>query len=146
VTDSLIYTATFPLLNKGTLVRYFVATDDGADTITLYPRNAPDSVFNFHVGDTTITPPSDVKENLSSPDLILSPNPAHDIITIRMQTGEAILYTITDALGREMLRYDAAPNLQELRIRIDKFSRGVYELHAQPESGKFLKIIKFIVE
>jgi hypothetical protein len=144
--DSLIYTAIFPSLEIGTLIRYFIATNDGADTITLYPRNAPDSVFEFHIGDTTIIPPFSVKENFSSPDLTLSPNPAHDVIDIRAQTDEAVVYKITDPLGREILRYDAAPNLQEIRFRLDNFARGVYELHAESTSGKFFKNTKFIIE
>ena len=144
-TDSLIYTAIFPLLRRGTHVRYFVATNDGADTITLFPRNAPDSVFDFYVGDTIIKARSLVAENLLSPEMTLSPNPAHEIIDIRVRTDEAVSYKITDALGREKLSYDAAPNVHELRIRIDKFEAGVYYLKARPASGKFTTIVKFIV-
>ncbi len=145
VTDSLIYTATFPALKKGTPVQYYVETSDGADTATRFPRNAPDSVFSFHVGDTIITPPFSVKENISSTDLSISPNPAHDVINVYAQTDEAVIYVITDALGREMLSYSAAPNMLELRIRVNTFTAGMYYLRARSASGRFDKTMKFIV-
>ncbi len=144
-TDSLIYTAAFPPLKKGLHIYYYIEAIDGADTITRLPRNAPDSVFSFYVGDTIVTPPSGVKANTTSPELTLSPNPAHDIINIRAQTDEAVSYKITDALGHEILVYDAGPNIDEIRIRLNRFASGTYYVQARSVSGKFIKNGKFIV-
>jgi subtilisin family serine protease len=144
VTDSLIYTATFPSLNKGTLVRYYIETSDGGDTNTRSPRNAPATVYQFHISDT-ITKALGVDKTLSDSELSLSPNPAHDLLNIRLQTDELVLFTINDALGRELLRYTANPNLRELQIHINKFPRGTYTLRAESPSGRFRSTRKFIV-
>jgi len=143
--DSLIYTATFPPLEKGTHVRYYVETGDGSDTVTRFPRNAPDSVFSFYIGDTVVHPPFAVRESNSASQLTLSPNPAHDVIDIKTTSGEAIEYSIVDALGRKIFSYTSAANIPELRIRVDKFAGGVYYLQARSTSGKFDRSIKFIV-
>lgn len=143
--DSLIYTATFPPLRKGSHVRYYVETKDGADTVTRYPRNALNSFFDFYIGDTVVTPAFGVRENTLTDGLSLLPNPAHEEINIRAQTDEAIVYNITDALGREIIHYEAPANTRELWIRLSRFSAGFYELHAYSLSGKFNKIVKFIV-
>ena len=134
--DSLIYTADFPLLQKGLYIRYFILTLDGSDSATLSPRNAPDSLYEFYVGDTSI-PFVSVKENTMQSGLSIFPNPAHSAIDVRTQTDEAVSYVITDALGREMLPYDAERNIHELKIRVDKFHAGAYELHAQSQSEIF---------
>src|SRR5205807_3215582 len=78
--DSLIYSATFPALPKGTHIHYYIEARDNADTSTFLPRNAPDSMFDFYIGDTIIKPAKTVQENISTPELTLSPNPAHDEI------------------------------------------------------------------
>jgi subtilisin family serine protease len=140
--DSLIYAATFPTLPKGTHIRYYVQTLDGADTSTFSPRNAPDSTYNFYIGDTLI--PAIVGVSYSTNELLVLPNPAHDVITVSLQTDESIRYVITDAIGRELLQYEAAPNVHEVRIRVDRFPAGVYELHVQSRSGKYYSA-KFII-
>ncbi len=142
--DSLIYTATFPAFPKGTHIHYYVETSDGADTLTRYPRNAPDSMFDFYVGDTIINQKS-VAEITATKELTLSPNPTHDVIDIRVQTDEAVTYKITDILGREIISYSATPNVREIRIRLDRFAPGTYYLEARSISGKFLQNKKFIV-
>ena len=132
-------------MRKGSHVRYYIETRDGADTITRLPRNAPDSVFDFYVGDTIVTPPLFVKADIQPAELTVTPNPAREVITIRTQTNEAVFYKITDALGREIITYDAAPNTLELRIRLDKFSSGTYYIQARSASGKFVRNVKFII-
>ncbi|MDP4218859.1 MAG: S8 family serine peptidase [Bacteroidota bacterium] len=143
--DSLIYTATFPRLPKGTHVRYYIATNDGADTTTVLPRNASDSVFEFHIGDTIISAPFGVHDVAPVSDLVVMPNPARENITVRVQTDEAVNYMITDALGRSVLEYAAVANIHELRIRVDGFAPGVYHLHARTRSGSLSGTVKFIV-
>ena len=92
-----------------------------------------------------MNPPFIVKENIPSPELTLAPNPAREAISIHVHSDEAVSYKITDALGREILSYNAAPNTLELRIRLDRFSAGAYYLLARSASGKFFQNVKFIV-
>ncbi|MEP7234556.1 MAG: S8 family serine peptidase [Ignavibacteriota bacterium] len=144
--DSLIYTATFPLLPKGTHIHFYIETHDGADTVTLFPRTAPDSVISFYVGDSVVTPPFAVRTKQPNQEITVTPNPAHDHISISTGSADAMKYEIVDALGRVVLRYDSPRDTKELRIRLEKIPAGLYHIHARSASAKIEANIKLIIQ
>ncbi len=135
VTDSLIYSGRFPALPKGTHVRYYIALTDGADTITRSPRNAPDSVFEFYIGDTMPSPPLNVSTRQPLASLSFSPNPTRGIGTLHTSTEEPIHCTLTDNLGRIVFEFSALSGNRQLRLDLTSLPNGVYQLRANGVNG-----------
>ncbi|MEI8133951.1 MAG: S8 family serine peptidase [bacterium] len=144
-TDSLIYTGTFPTLKRGTHVRYFIETNDGADTLTHSPRNAPDSMFEFNIGDTTIDSHIGVVEGSEISDISIWPNPTRGIFTVQSYLTGATSIRIIDAVGRTMLQYAMPSEIHQLRINVSTYPPGVYELESLSHYSQKVSVQKLIV-
>lgn len=128
VTDSLIYAASFPPLRKGTHVRFYIETFDGADTVTRSPRNAPDSVYDFYVGDSIPSPPFKVRILSENTELHIVPNPATDHVDISYDIAEPIHFVMSDAIGREVRSFTTQRGVKDLRLDLGNTPPGVYTL------------------
>lgn len=133
VTDSLIYRATFPTLPKGTHVRYYIETQDGADTITRSPRNVPDSVYSFYVGDSIPNPPYKVKK-MEDVAISVYPNPARDYVNITLPPGSELI-EFTDVLGRVVRSVDIHSFTVGLRLSLYGIEEGIYNMIVHTKDG-----------
>lgn len=133
VTDSLIYRATFPTLPKGTHVRYYIETQDGADTITRSPRNAPDSVYGFYVGDSIPNPPYSVKK-IEDISVRVYPNPANDYVNITLPLGSESL-ELVDVIGRTARTFEVNSFSVGLKLPLQGLEEGVYSLIVRKKDG-----------
>ncbi|HET9136484.1 MAG TPA: S8 family peptidase [Candidatus Kapabacteria bacterium] len=132
VTDSLIYSATFPSLTKGTHIKYYIQTSDGADTATISPRRATDSVYSFYIGDTIITPLGLVHSSVVGDSIKIYPNPAGLVFYILMpQKAKAIVY---DNLGKALIEYTQL-NAYDNRLDISLLPNGAYRVVVQLADG-----------
>lgn len=136
ITDSLIYRASFPALPKGTHVRYYIETSDGADTITRSPRNAPDSVYSFYVGDTIPSPPYNIhsREEVS---LDVYPNPARDYVNVALPEGSEFI-ELRDALGRCIHTIKTRYTTKSVRFSLEGIADGCYLLYIRQKTGSVL--------
>ncbi|HEY6171482.1 MAG TPA: S8/S53 family peptidase [Candidatus Kapabacteria bacterium] len=134
MTDSLIYRATFPTLPKGTHVRYYIETQDGADTITLSPRNAPDSVYSFYVGDSIPNPPYSVKKT-EDVQIALYPNPARDYINITLPLSSESV-ELVDVLGRVIRSAEVNRYTVGLKISLQGLEEGIYSVIIRKKDGE----------
>jgi serine protease AprX len=137
VTDSLIYSATFPPIRKGKHVRYYIETRDGADTITRSPRNAPLAYYEFNVGDTVIidSPLSVVRAPLIAEAVYVYPNPANEKFFISSSYSKPVQYRLYDIVGNEVLQFGAASNTSRIEVRLGSLPGGVYILCGQLADG-----------
>jgi hypothetical protein len=133
MTDSLIYRATFPTLPKGTHVRYYIETQDGADTITRSPRNAPDSVYSFYVGDSIPNPPYSVKHT-QDVSISVYPNPARDYVNITLPLGSESI-ELVDVLGRVERSVDVKSFTVGLKLSVQGLEEGIYTLIVRKKDG-----------
>lgn len=142
VTDSLIYRAIFPTLPKGTHVRYYIETQDGADTITRSPRNAPDSVYSFYVGDSIPNPPYSVKrtEDVS---ISIYPNPTSDYLNITLPSGSESV-EMTDVLGRVLRSVEVSNYAVGLKLPVQGLEEGIYNIIVRKKDGN-VSVRKIIV-
>ncbi|HYM35264.1 MAG TPA: S8 family serine peptidase, partial [Steroidobacteraceae bacterium] len=136
--DSLIYSATFPPLRKGTHVHYYIEATDGADTATLSPRNATDSVYDFYIGDTIPSPPFAVKQTTEQNSFEVFPNPASNTVTIAYTGSQALDCSLIDNLGRTVASFFISQVSETLRLRLDDIPNGSYVLKAVSYSGGVL--------
>jgi hypothetical protein len=127
VTDSLIYSATFPAITKGTHIKYYVETSDGADTLTTSPRTAADSVYSFYIGDTIIAPPTSVKNSNDDKEVRIYPNPASAILFYLNMPAHSRA-TIYDALGRPCLDYRDNNSSRNGLFDISILANGSYRM------------------
>jgi hypothetical protein len=135
VTDSLVYSGTFPPLPKGTHVTYYVEVTDAADTQTYSPRNAPNGVYDFYIGDTIVNPPFAVREQQNNISLDIFPNPSSNMVTIASNNIEASDCNIIDDLGRTILSFIVPQGEQMIRVHLDDFTTGSYQLRLVSHSG-----------
>lgn len=144
--DSLIYHATFPPLRRGKLVRYYIETRDGADTVTRSPRDAPLAFYKFYVGDTVIIDsPLAVRDPDITQAVQVYPNPASDKFTVVSSYSELITYKLIDIAGKELLHFETTAHTQRAEVRFGALSPGVYFLHGQLADGTTVigeKIVK----
>lgn len=133
MTDSLIYRATFPTLPKGTYVRYYIETQDGADTVTRSPRNATDSVYSFYVGDTIPNPPYSVKKTKDD-SISVYPNPAHDYVNITLPLGSESV-ELADVLGRIVRSSELKSTSIGLKLSVQGLEEGIYNLIIRKKDG-----------
>jgi hypothetical protein len=133
VTDSLIYRATFPTLPKGTQVRYYIETQDGADTLIRSPRNAPDSVYSFYVGDSIPNPPYSVKRS-EDVSIRVYPNPTSDYLNITLPSGSESV-EITDVLGRVLRSVEVRNYTVGLKIPVQGLEEGIYNVIVRKKDG-----------
>ncbi len=133
MTDSLIYRATFPTLPKGTHVRYYIETQDGADTVTHSPRNATDSVYSFYVGDSIPNPPYSVKQ-IEDASVSVYPNPTRDYINITLPLGSESV-ELVDVLGRIVRSSELKSNSIGLKLSVQGLEEGIYNLTVRKKDG-----------
>lgn len=133
MTDSLIYRATFPALPKGTHVRYYIETQDGADTITRSPRNATDSVYSFYVGDSIPNPPYSVKKTEDA-SVRVYPNPAYDYVNITLPIGSESV-ELVDVLGRVVRNTDVTSFTVGLKLSLQGLEDGIYTMIIRKKGG-----------
>jgi hypothetical protein len=133
MTDSLIYRATFPTLPKGTHVRYYIETQDGADTITRSPRNATDSVYSFYVGDSIPNPPYSVKKT-EDVSISVYPNPARDYVNITLPLGSESV-ELVDVLGRVVHSADVKSYTIGLKLSLQGMEDGIYTMIIRKKDG-----------
>jgi hypothetical protein len=138
VTDSLIYTATFPPIRRGKHIRYFIETADGADTATRSPRNAPLTFYEFHVGDTIIndTPPAIVVAKESPVSVSVYPNPIKDKFYLSSSSAEPIKYQLFDVAGTAVLQFTSPGLAARYEVRLGTLANGVYVLQGQRPNGQ----------
>jgi serine protease AprX len=142
ITDSLIYRATFPTLPKGTHVRYYIETQDGADTITRSPRNAPDTVYSFYVGDSIPNPPYSVKRS-EDVSIRVYPNPARDYLNITLPSG-SVSVEMTDVLGRVLRSVEVRNYTVGLKLPVQGLEEGIYNVIVRKKDGN-VSVRKVIV-
>ena len=142
MTDSLIYRATFPTLPKGTHVRYYIETQDGADTLTRSPLNAPDSVYSFYVGDSIPNPPYSVKRS-EDVSIRVYPNPTSDYLNITLPSGSESV-EMTDVLGRVLRSVEVRNYTVGLKIPVQGLEEGVYNVIVRKKDGN-VSVRKIIV-
>lgn len=137
VTDSLIYSATFPPIRKGKHVRWYIETHDDADTVTRSPRNAPLAFYEFNVGDTVIndTPNSAVNGLQSVPAVHVYPNPARDRFIVTSTYTQPILYQMVDVSGKSVLEFESTSYTSRIEIQLGSLPNGVYTLHGKLGDG-----------
>ncbi len=134
--DSLIYSATFPALAKGTLIRYYVKATDGADTATLLPRTAPDSSFYFYIGDTIIKTTSGISTIENHTAWEIYPTPSSGIVTISGLSSETVELHIIDAIGREVYSGSMSAGQEFARLDLSTLHSGTYRLEIITSSGQ----------
>jgi serine protease AprX len=137
VSDSLIYTAIFPPLHKGKLVRYYIETHDGADTTTRSPRNAPLAYYEFHVGDTIIIDSqlSVINSKPIADAVYVYPNPAIDKFFVSSSYPQAMQYHLFDIEGNEVLQFNSTADASQVEVRFGSLPAGIYVLHGQLPDG-----------
>jgi hypothetical protein len=80
----------------------------------------------------------DVKENLLSDDLVISPNPASDFITVTLKLTEGSAIYIYNTLGEKVMSV-GAENILPVQINISDLPKGTYLIKVGDRSSKFLK-------
>lgn len=99
-------------------------------------------------GFTTIKKVTGVSEEICSKDCIINPNPAYDLITIRVNAGDGLSLTnlsIIDVLGNLLRTYQVKrveDENMEIQADVSDLSPGVY--FARLTLGSKVKIAKFI--
>jgi hypothetical protein len=133
--DSLIYTAEFPSLPRGTRISYYYQTSDGADTLTKLPRNAPISFYEFYIGDV----PSQYLKNV-----YIFPNPANEYIELAGSINNALI-TLRDMLGRNIISLQTSPFTYRYKIDTQNIGAGNYIIEVRPLDGNSILRTKAVI-
>ncbi|MDT3738687.1 MAG: T9SS type A sorting domain-containing protein [Candidatus Kapabacteria bacterium] len=105
--------------------------------------------INLITGDTTglvftATPTTSVWENIENLDILITPNPADDFITIHtsesLQPSEGYKVQIFDLLGIEIISESIHPMTTSHRMNIENLPAGVYFIRIGGKVEKFVKI------
>ncbi|HET7152797.1 MAG TPA: S8 family serine peptidase [Candidatus Kapabacteria bacterium] len=75
--NSDLYFTRFPQLTPGDTVEYYVQAASGNGVTTTAPHNAPQSLFSFTVGDTTVFRKSPISENINGINFVKEPVPSN---------------------------------------------------------------------
>ncbi len=135
VTDSLIYSTTFPAMRKGKRIRYYIETQDGADTVTRSPRNAPLTFYEFNVGDTTIVDTSLSVVPNGAEAVSVYPNPAREKFIVTSSFAQPVRYQLIDIAGKPVLEFESTAYTSRIEVQFGSLPSGVYTLHGQLGDG-----------
>ncbi len=143
--EAAVYDTSIPAWNKSFVYPLESFTDLSNITISFKVGDLPNSGHLVEAGIDEFFVEEDVlsNQNIDELNVIVTPNPFSDFITVRIDESNLDQYIITDALGKIVVRGKLTGNL--LEIPTSSLHSGIYflQLSGKQIRGEGIKLLKF---